>query len=78
MAFQSIVPEVDEEEEEQTMNTLSATFPYTEESPKNLKRKSSLVELVLVSVHTPWPPVPDGCYLGPLLSGYGIPDPTQS
>ena len=53
VALQSIVPEVDEEEGEQTMNTLSATFPYTEESPKNLKRKSSLVELVLVSVHHP-------------------------
>ena len=52
VALQSIVPEVDEEEE-QTANTLSATFPQTEESPKDLKRKSSLVELVLVSVHHP-------------------------
>jgi len=42
----SIVPEVDEEEE-QTVNTLSVAFSHTEESPKNLKRKSSLVELVL-------------------------------
>ena len=51
VALQSIVPEVDEEEEEETTNTLSAAFPHGEESPKNLKRKSSLVELVLVSVH---------------------------
>ena len=53
VASQSIVPEVDEEEEEQTANSLSATFPRTEESPKNIKRKPSLVELVLVSVHHP-------------------------
>jgi len=53
VAFQSIVPEVDEEEEEQAMNTFSVAFPHTEESPKNLKRKLSLVELVLVSAHYP-------------------------
>lgn len=49
--LQSIVPEVDEDEEEATVNTLSVAFPHPEESPKNLKRKRSLVELVIVSVH---------------------------
>lgn len=49
--LQSIVPEVDEEEEDRTVETLAATFPHPEESPKNLKRKASLVDLVLVSTH---------------------------
>jgi len=49
VALQSIVPELDEEEEEQTMDTLSVAFPDPEGSSETLKRKSSLVELVLVS-----------------------------
>lgn len=44
------MPEVDEEEEVQTADTLSTASLHPEESPNNLKRKSSLVELVLVSV----------------------------
>jgi len=44
------VPEVDEEEEEETANTLSAVFPHPKESPKTLKRKPSLIDLVLVSI----------------------------
>lgn len=78
MAFQSIVPEVDEEEEEQAMNTFSVAFPHTEESPKNLKRKLSLVELVLVSAHCPRPLVTDRSCLDPLFTGCGTADATQS
>ena len=44
---QSIVPEVDEEEE--AVNTFSAVLPHPEESPKTFKRRLGLVELVLVS-----------------------------
>ena len=51
MVLQSIVPEVDEEEEEQTADSLSAAFLQPDGSPGTLKRKSSLVELVLVSVY---------------------------
>lgn len=47
IVLQSIVPEVDEEEEE-AVNTLSVAFSHPEGSAKTLKRKSSLVELVLV------------------------------
>jgi len=43
----SIVPEVNEEEQEEAVNTLSAVFPHPEESPKTFKRKPGLVELVL-------------------------------
>jgi hypothetical protein len=49
MVLQSIVPEVNEEGEEEAVNTLSAVFPHPEESPKTFKRKPGLVELVLVS-----------------------------
>ena len=45
------MPEVDEEEEEKTVNALPVVPPHPEESPKTFKRKTSLVELVLVSVH---------------------------
>lgn len=47
--LQSIVPEVDEGEEEEQESTLSTTFLHPEEPQKSLKRKRSLVELVLVS-----------------------------
>lgn len=53
VVLQSIVPEVDEEEEEKVIDTLSVVFPHPEESPKTLKRKLGLVELVLVSAHHP-------------------------
>jgi len=43
----SIVPEVDEEEEEKTVNALPTMSPLPEESRKAFKRKTSLVELVL-------------------------------
>lgn len=49
--LQSIVPEVDEGEEEEPESALSTTSLHSEESPKTLKRKRSLVELVLVSTH---------------------------
>ena len=51
MALQSIVPEVDEEEGKDGTETLSATFPHPEESPKALKKKLGLVEFVLVSAY---------------------------
>ena len=51
IVLQSIVPEVDEEEDEQTVDSLSAAFPQPDGSPGTLKRKSSLVDLVLVSAH---------------------------
>ena len=50
-ALQSIVPEVDEEKEAEEENTLSPTLLHPEEPQKTLKRKRSLVELVLVSAH---------------------------
>jgi hypothetical protein len=50
---QSIVPEVDEEEEEGAANTFSAVLPHLEESHKTFKRRLGLVELVLVSGY--WP-----------------------
>jgi len=43
----SIVPEVDEEEEEGAANALLTASPGPNESPKTLKRKRSLVELVV-------------------------------
>jgi len=43
----SIVPEVDEEEEEEAVNAISVVFPHSEEPPKAPKRKPGLVELVL-------------------------------
>lgn len=43
----SIVPEVDEEVEEEPENALPTVFLKPEEPPKTLKRKRSLVELVL-------------------------------
>ena len=43
--------EVDEEEEDEQENTLSAQFLLPDDSPKTLKRKRSLVDLVLVSAH---------------------------
>jgi hypothetical protein len=72
--LQSIVPEVDEEEEDRTVEALSATFPHPEESPKNLKRKASLVDLVLVSTH---PSVTEGYHLDAPLVGGRIPDAAQ-
>ena len=48
-ALQSVVPEVDEEVEEEPENALPTVFLKPEEPPKTLKRKRSLVELVLVS-----------------------------
>jgi hypothetical protein len=52
---QSIVPEVNEEEEEEAVNSLSAVLPNPEQSPKTFKRGLGLVELVLVSGHYPIP-----------------------
>jgi hypothetical protein len=49
------VPEVNEEEEEEAVNSLSAVLPHPEESPKTFKRRLGLVELVLVSGHHPIP-----------------------
>ena len=43
--------EVDEEEEDEQENTLPAQFLLPDDSPKTLKRKRSLVDLVLVSAH---------------------------
>jgi len=43
----SIVPEVDEEEEEEPESPPLTVFLQPEEPPKTLKRKRSLVELVL-------------------------------
>ena len=73
---QSIVPEVDEEEEEKVVDTLSDVFPHPGESPKTSKRMLGLIELVLVSAHRPTPfrhlsqPVAS-------LTGRGISDATQ-
>jgi hypothetical protein len=47
--LQSIVPEVDEEVEEEPENTPLTAFLQPEGTPKTLKRKRSLVEVVLVS-----------------------------
>ena len=47
------MPEVDEEEEEKAVNALPTAPPHPEESPKTFKRKTSLVELVLVRVDPP-------------------------
>lgn len=55
MVSQSIVPEVDEEAEEKTANTLSDVLQDPEGSSKTFKRKPSLVELVLVSAYPPCP-----------------------
>ena len=54
VSLQSIVPEVDEEEEEKVVDTLSGVFPHPEESPKTFKRKQGLVELALVSHLVPF------------------------
>ena len=43
------MPEVDEEEEEEPESPPLTVFLQPEEPPKTLKRKRSLVELVLVS-----------------------------
>jgi hypothetical protein len=48
-ALQSIVPEVDEDEHEEQEGMFPTTFLHPEEPQKTLKRKRSLVELVLVS-----------------------------
>ena len=62
--LQSIVPEVDEEEEGEPEDTLSTTFLHPEGPQKTLKRKRSLVELVLVSAHhlVARAPAVDGCH----------------